>query len=183
MKNRMPIVAGLSWLGIMLVCSGCGTSNVNPAAPRSNTGYVDFYTDSNYSLAWEVKQAEEGSGKMRTVFCEYKPLESPVLRLAAPPGTQTFQVWFMNEVTQGPKKVQVEIENGRITPVHITLTDAGTTSVDRKVYGFRPSAKGYGRGTKIERSESAVYEIGAVPEKPQPYQVKAWMPYFASATK
>src|SRR5690242_17457391 len=78
MKHPMPILAGLA----VLLSPGCGTPNVNPAAPRSNTGYVDFYTDSDYSLAWEVKMAEEGSSKMKTVFCEYKPLESPVLRLA-----------------------------------------------------------------------------------------------------
>jgi hypothetical protein len=89
----------------------------------------------------------------------------------------------MNRVTEGPQSLDVSLEDGKITPVHVTLTSGGKASVDRKVYGFRPSAKGYGRGTKIVTDESAVYKIGAVAESPRTYQQKEQMPYYSAEPK
>jgi len=160
----------------LLCLLGCGTPNVNPSAPRANTGYVDFYTDSPLDLSWEIKCSDQG--ELRTIFSEFEPVPGTILRLAAPPGNHKFEVWVMNRVTEGPQTLDVSVENGKVTPVHVTLTSAGKASVDRKVYGFRPSAKGYGRGTKIVTDESSVYQIGAAAENPQAYQQKERMPYY-----
>jgi hypothetical protein len=181
--TRLKFLTLSSLAAASLAIAGCGTPNVNPPAPRAHTGYVDFYTGTNLSLSWEVKRADKDNGELRTVFLEYKPLEATILRLAVPPGSHRFQVWFMNQATQGPQTVQVEVENGKVTPVHITLTPAGTTTVETKVYGFRPSAKGYGRGTKIESEETGTYQIGAVAEQPRGYGTKEQMPYFVPAPK
>jgi hypothetical protein len=159
---------------------GCGTPNVNPSQPHANTGYVDFYTDSNLELSWEVKQVNEGGGEMQTLFSEFDPVAENILRLAVAPGTHTFQVWFINRVTEGPQSVMATVENGHITPVHVTLEPAGTASVDTKVYGFRPSAKGYGRGTKIVTKDSQVYRINAVAGAALTYQPKERMAYFSA---
>ena len=164
-----------------LVITGCSTPAVNPSKPQTNTGYVDFYTDSPMDLSWEIKRADQG--ELQTVYSEFDPVPGTVLRLAAPPGTHKFEVWVMNRVTEGPQSLDVSLEDGKITPVHVTLTSAGKASVDRKVYGFRPSAKGYGRGTKIVTDESSVYKIGAVAESPRPYQQKEQMPYYAAEPK
>ncbi len=174
-------VAGLSlaWLAL----AGCGTTNVNPPSPRANTGYIDFYTDSDLGLSWEVKRADERTGEMRTVFSEFEPVSGTVLRLAVSPGSYRFQVWFTNRITEGPQTVQVQVADGKVSPVHVTLTPAGATSVDRKVYGFRPSAKGYGRGTKIVSEQNEVFQIGAVAGSPQTYQPKEQMPYWSVAPK
>jgi hypothetical protein len=166
-----------------LAITGCGTSSPNPHSPKANTGYVDFYTDATLDLGWQVKRVDERSGELRTVFSDYQPVEGSTLRLAAPPGTQKFQVWIINRITTGPHDVIVPVENGQVTPVHVTLTPVGTNYVQNKVYGFRPSAKGYGRGTKITREEDQVYQIGTAPEKPQPYRVKEQMPYFQPEPK
>jgi len=160
---------------------GCGTTN--PASPRANTGYVDFFTDSDLGLSWEVKRASQPNGETQTVFSNFKPVEGTVLRLAAPPGKYRFQVWFMNTTTEGPQTVEVQVENGKVSPVHISLNPSGTASVDRKVYGFRPSAKGYGHGTKIKRDESVVYQIGAAAEPLQDYRPKEQMSYFSVDSK
>jgi hypothetical protein len=163
-----------------LLQTGCGTSNVNPAAAHSNTGYVDFYTDSNLGLSWEIKRAAEPGGQMQTVFSEFDPVEGTVLRLSAPPGNYRFQVWFMNQATEGPQTVQVQVENGKITPVHVRLDPAGTSTTQEKIYGFRPSAKGYGRGTKIVTDQNAVYRINASAQPPHAYQTKERMSYFSA---
>src|SRR5215471_12489319 len=165
----------------ILCLTGCSTPAVNPSKPHANTGYVDFYTDSPLDLSWEIKRAEKG--EMQTVYSEFDPVPGTVLRLAAPPGTHKFEVWVMNRVTEGPQSLDVSLEDGKITPVHVSLTPGGKASVDRKVYGFRPSAKGYGRGTKIVTDESSVYKIGATAESSRPYQRKEKMPYYAAEPK
>ena len=166
-----------------LVFSGCSTSNPNPGHPHANTGYVDFYTDSNLELSWQVKAFEKESDELKTVFSQFDPVEGSVLRLAASPGRQRYQVWIVNRVTEGPVFVDVPVENGKVTPVHVTLTPSGTTSVNRKVYGFRPSAKGYGRGTKIVTSGEDVFRLGLTAEPAKPYQTKERMQYWSTGVK
>ena len=170
---------GVTWL----ILGGCSTPNVNPPAPSAHTGYVDFYTDSDMGLSWEVKRADDRTGEMRGLFSEFEPVQGTVLRLAAPPGNHRFQVWFTNQVTEGPQTVQVQVVDGRVTPVHVTLTPVGSTSVERKDYSFRGSTKGYGSGTKIVSGQSEVFQIGAVAGSPQPYGTKEAMPYWSLAPK
>ncbi len=178
--TRMLTVLGVvACLGLL----GCGTTAVNPDKPRANTGYVDFYTDSPLELSWEIKRAEPTGGEMRTLFSKFEPVEGTVLRLAVAPGPQRFSVWVMNRVTDGPQTVDASVEDGKVTPIHVTLGSAGTTSVDRKVYGLRPSAKGYARGTKVVTDESEVYRILAEPAPVRPYQPMQQMPYFSAGSK
>jgi hypothetical protein len=162
-----------------LVFVGCGTANVNPVSPRANTGYVDFYTDSNLALSWEVKRTDESTGKSSIVFSDFKPLQTSVLRLASPPGKYRFQVWFMNKVTDGPEIVEVQIESGKITPVHLTLTAAGSGTVVNRTYGISSYARGYRYGTTVEKQESEMLKISLNAQDARDYEPKERMPYFA----
>jgi hypothetical protein len=173
-------VAGLWVAGLAI--AGCSSPNVNPPAPRAHTGYVDFYTDSSLGLSWEVKRFEPG-GKLKPVFTKFAPVQGTILRLAAPPGRQRFQVWFINITTEGPQAVEVEVKEGQVTPVHVALTAAGTTSVERKNYSYRGSAKGYARGTKITSDQSGVFRIEAAAEAPQPYRPQEQTPYWSAPEK
>ncbi len=167
----------------LIVSAGCSSHNVNPTAPRAHTGYVDFYTDSSMDLSWEVKREAGKAGEMRTVFSEFQPVKGTILRLAAPPGTNHFQVWFINEVTEGPQRVSVPVEEGKVTPVHITLTPAGSTSVENKSYEYRPTARATRRVTRLATGESVTFKIGAVPQGPVEYQTKEQMPYWSLNTR
>jgi len=169
----------LAWLEL----TGCSTPNVNPPAPRDHTGYVDFYTDSDMGLSWDVKRTDGGTGELRAVYSEFKPVQGTILRLAAPPGNHRFQVWFTNQVTEGPQTVQVQVMDGKVTPVHVTLAPAGSTAVERKNYRMGGSAKGYARGTKISSDQSSVFQIGAEAASPQAYGPKESMPYWSLATQ
>ena len=183
----MKQVLRLSALGLVasatLALTGCGTPNPNPSTPHANTGYIDFYTDSNLELSWQVHRFDAQSAELEDVFSKFDPVEGTVLRLASPLGKQRYQVWIVNRVTEGPVFVDVQVENGKVTPVHATLTPSGTTTVDRKVYGFRPSAKGYGRGTKIVVQENEVFRLGLTAETAKPYQTKERMPYWSTEAK
>ncbi len=175
--SQRATVAGL-WL-VWICSTGCSTHDVNPPAPRADTGYVDFYTDSDLGLSWEVKRADDRTGELQTVFSEYKPVVGSILRLAAPPGNHRFQVWFSNQFTEGPQTVQVQVEDGKVTPVHVTLTSAGSTLVREKNYSFRGSAKGYARGTKISTEQGQVFRIGLAAGMPEAYQPKEKKPYWS----
>ncbi len=177
---KAPI--GLIFTLCCLATTGCRSPDSNPNSPRTGSGYIDFYTDASLDLTWEIKRADETTGQLQTVYSEYKPVPGTTLRLVSPPGTYDFQVWISNRVTEGPQSVKVTIEEARVTPVHVTLTPVDSTYIQRKVYGFRPSTKGYGRGTKITSQADEVLQIGAVAEPAQAYRTKEQMPYFRSAT-
>ena len=177
--TRVRHFAVISFLAI----TSCSTPNVNPPSPRANTGYVDFYTDSAVDLSWEVKEAEQSRDKLRTVFSDLNPVEGNTLRLATAPGMHRFEVWFLNLVTEGPQSVEVRVDNGQITPVHVTLTLRGSTSVDQKQYRFGGSAKRYGRGTKFVTEQNQVFQIGVAAQPARPYQPKEQMAYFSPEPK
>jgi len=157
---------------------GCASLNVNPTMPKANIGYVDFFSDSAEDLYWEVRQLNTATSKFEPVFSRLKPIEGRILRLAFAPGRYSLRVTFLNRVIAKPAEVEVEVQDGKITPVRVTLTEAGATSVRTKetsrggtVYG-RP-----GRRTKIGSDEAAMYDISAVAAPPVAYQVKERMAY------
>ncbi len=157
---------------------GCRTANVNPPSPRPHTGYIDFYTDSDLVLSWEVKQWNDRAGKMEKVFSEFAPVTGNTLRLQAAPGNQRFQIWFINRATEGPLPVSLEVQDGKITPVHVGLLQVASALSDTKIYGSRPAARGYGRGVKITTEKEEVYRIEATPQPVLDYQPKERMSYW-----
>lgn len=161
-----------------LMSAGCTTSNVNPPSPRAGTGYVDLYTDANLGLSWEVKRASQ-TGELRTVFGEFKPINGTVLRLATPPGTQRFELWFNNRVTEGPCAFTAQVLDGKVTPVRVSLTPSGSASVLSKGHEYRPTARATRQVTKVTAQDSEVFRIGAVAEPPREYRPQEQMPYFS----
>ena len=163
---------------LLLIAAGCASSNINSPAPRANTGYVDVYSLSDTDLCWNVQVSRASGGDFKTVFSDVKPPESGVLRLAFAPGHHTLRITFLNRVISKPAQVEVEVENGKITPVAVALTGAGATTVVSKqtIIGGSPSLRG-GRQTRVNTDETVMYDISAVPAAPVSYQPKEQMPY------
>ena len=83
------------------------------------------------------------------------------------------QVTFLNRVVSEPGLVEVEVVDGKVTPVHVTLISVGTTSVQRKEQRVGTTVKGYsGRTTKVTNNESVMFRVAAVAAAPLPYQPK-----------
>jgi hypothetical protein len=173
---------GQIWLlGLALAVGflvGCASSNVNPAIPKANTGYADLFTDSAEDLYWEVRQLNPATRQFQPVFSRLKPIEGGILRLAFAPGRYPLRLTFLNRFIAKPTEVEVEVQAGKITPVRVTLIEAGITSVQTKetsrggtIYG-RP-----GRRTKFGSDEAAMYGISAVVAPPVAYQIKERMAY------
>jgi hypothetical protein len=166
---------------LFVLMAGCSSPDVNPRAPRNGTGYVDFYTDVPEELSWDVKCARDQTGEMKQIFSQFEPVAGNILRLAVSPGDHRFQVWFINEVTTGPQTVVVHVESTKVTPVHITLTKAGSASIDNKSYEYRATAHATRRVTRISTAEQQVFQIGAAAATPLDYQPKERMPYFSAS--
>lgn len=168
-------------LGLTLLCliaAGCASGNINSPVPRANTGYVDLYSESDADLCWDVRISHASGANFKTVFSDVKPVEGGVLRLAFVPGHHTLRITFLNRVITKPTLVDVDIENGKVTPVAVTLTEAGSTTVVSKqtIIGGSPSLRG-GRQTKVNSDETVMYDISAVAAAPVSYKPKEQMLY------
>ena len=168
----LPILALAQWV------PGCATQNINPTQARAKTGYVDFYSDPASDLSWEVERFDESEQSYKNVFSELSKSQTGILRLALAPGRHRLQVTFLNRVIVEPAEVEVEVQDGKITPVRVTLSDAGTSQVETKDTSRGGTVYGrYGRRTKIGSEESTRYRISAAANPPVAYQVKERMPY------
>ena len=167
------------WLLFLLAASGlvgCSSLEPNPFTPAANIGYVDFYCETTSDLSWDVYRVD-AKGKTKTAFSQYKPLAGNVLRIPVAPGQQRFRVGIFNRVTEGPEEATVSVQNGKVTPVKVTLVKSGTVTTQDKTYSFRGSAKGYARGTKFSREENPVLAILLEAQPPVAYEQKEKMSY------
>jgi len=161
-----------------LFVTGCASPNVNPPQARANTGYVDFHADPSAGLCWEVARFDGRSQSFQRVFSELKPPRTGVLRLAFAPGRHQFRVTFLNRVIAKPAEVELEVQDGKITPVRVTLIEVGVALVQTRETNRGGTARGrYGRRTKIGSDATAMYSLSAVADAPIPYQLKERTPY------
>lgn len=158
-----------------LMVPGCATQDVNPPQARSNTGYVDFHADPPGELCWEVSRFDDRSQTFRRVFSELKPPPGGVLRLVFAPGLHRLRITFLNRVIAAPTEIEVEVQDGKITPVRITLTEVGTASVETREINSAAKSR-YGQRTKIDSRETIMYKLASTAEPPVGYQPREQMP-------
>lgn len=167
----------LAVIGLLFV-TGCASPNVNPPKARANTGYVDFHAGASDELNWQVSRWDDRSRDFRLVFWDLDPPPAAILRLAFVPGRHRLRVALLNRVITKPVEVEVEVQEGKIVPVRVTLTEAGTTLVTTKEQERGGTAFGrYGRRTKFGSAETTMYDLSAVPAPSVAYQLKEKMPY------
>ena len=171
MQKSATIICLLTLAAAALLFSSCASPNDNPPQARANTGYVDFHADSSPGLSWEVARFDEGTQAFQKVFSDMNPPTGGVLRLAFAPGRHRLRITFLNRVISQPAEMEVEVQDGKITPVHVTLTAAGTALVDRKTQNVGSTAMGrYGLRTKIVSDTTVMYAVAAVADAPVAYQ-------------
>jgi hypothetical protein len=173
MRLRVYIAAVLIALG-----AGCVSPNVDPKGPARHTGYTDFYVDSPEVVCWQVVRMDDPSGEPVNLYEEYEPLEDRILRLAFAPGEYYLRISVLNHVVIDPARVVVDVKDGKITPVRVTLKEVGTTQVETRTVRVGGTYYGrYGRGTKLRLRAYGALKVNAVSLESVPYQTKAGMPY------
>jgi hypothetical protein len=165
-------------VALLTMAFGCASANITAREPKPNTGYVDFYSPTDAELCWDVRDGGASGRHFRTVFSEVKPVDGDVLRLGLAPGRHRLRVTFLNRVVKASAEIEVEIQNGKVIPVAVSLAAAGATTVLSKqtTMGGTPAGRG-GRRTKINSEESAMFDISAVVESAVPYQPRQQMSY------
>jgi hypothetical protein len=103
-------------------------------------------------------------------FYETSPVPGPILRLAFKPGQYQLRVTVLNHAVIAPGVTDVEVQDGRVTPVTVTLLPAGTVLVETKQAHAGGTYYGrYGRRTKISNAEAVNYEVIAESQPPLPF--------------
>ena len=161
-----------------LFAGGCASSNVNPATPRRDTGYVDFYVTDTNDLFWDVTDMNSN----KKVFSEFRPLGGPILRLGFKPGQYRFQVTFLNRVVAVTGTAEAHIRDGMVTPIMVTLLPMDATVVQSRSMDTGRTLYGrYRRRTNIQSNQAVRLKITAKPQSPLPFREKQLMPYFQPA--
>lgn len=167
----------IKWLvllgALVTLVTSCATPNVNPNQARANTGYVDLYADAPDQFAWQVEDFDDSTQSFKRLFSDMKPPPGRILRLALSPGHHRLRVASLNNFTREPAVVEVEVKDGMVTPVHLSLIPDGTGTVVRQEHQVRMTARGYpGHAVNIHKDESVIFRIAAEASAPVPYQVK-----------
>jgi hypothetical protein len=163
-------------VAVAILASACATKDVNPPVPKTKTGYADFYADDDSLLCWQIQRLTGNQARGRILFEEFKPRTNALLRLSFPPGQYRLGVTFLNRAVTHPGIADVAIEDGKITPVRVTLVDTGkalTRVKDVRVGGTFYGR--FGRSTKIRASEGATFRVEAEAQPPVGYQRKERM--------
>ncbi len=182
--NRRLQQPGGMWIALVatgLLGLGCASNNVNPATARSGTGYVDVYAMNDAELSWGIDRLESDGGR-KSVFSEFDPVKESILRLAFKPGHHRLSVTIINRPVLTRGTVEVEVSDGMVTPVSVTLVDVGTGQVLSKQTRVGTAATGrYGRSIWKRSQDTQLFRLQAEAGAPLPYQPKSQMPYAASS--
>ena len=178
MKQRKSLQLLLAVAALALLAPGCATKDVNPPQARAHMGYVDFHAPADEELSWQVGCFDDQTKTFKLLYLEYEPPADGILRLALKPGHYRFQVTIVNRVTSAPAVVEVEIQDGLITPVAFALTAEGVAKVQSRDEGMRNSVKGrYAWKTKYGTKESITFQVATQVGAPISYKAKEWMAY------
>jgi hypothetical protein len=168
------------WVAILamgLLGLGCASNNVNPRTAHRGTGYVDFYARNDTDLSWSIERLES-DGDRKNVFFEFDPLQENILRLAFKPGHHRLSITIINRPILAQGTVELEVGDGQVIPVSVTLADAGTGQVLSKEISVGGTGYGrFGRRTRIRSQETQLLRILAEAGPALPYQTKSQMPY------
>ena len=178
MKHSRTILLVTLLAALSLGVVGCGTRDVNPPQARANIGYVDFYATPAEDLYWQVKRISAPGKRDEIVFSKLQSPAGGILRLSFMPGHHHLKVRILNRVIAEPLEIEVEVAEGKITPVCVTLTPAGTTYVETRQESYGGTAKGrVGQRVKYGTDETIRYDLTANVEAPRDYQPKERMSY------
>lgn len=174
-NTMKSLILCLLAVAIMLAAGGCASLNVNPLVAKPGMGYVDFYCDDADGLYWDITDTKTG----KKVFYDFNPFNEQILRVALAPGHYQLNINVLNHVVNQSATTDVEVLEGKITPITVTLAPAGSetvrttsTQVGGTYYGR------YGRNTRITTTQSTSFDILAEPRPQLPYQPKEQMSYF-----
>lgn len=159
--------------GLLLFAAGCASTDVNPAAARAGRGYVDFYTQPRTESWWKVDVFQTATQTYKPFAAEFNGPAGGIYRVEAPPGRYKIRVSFVNRFVESPAGLEVEVQDGKVTPVEVTLANAGTGQ--RRVVEDRA---GGSLRNKVTDQPDTIWRISATARPPVSYTPKAATSYW-----
>jgi len=171
----MKQIALASWLSVVLLgfVTGCATRDVNPPATRAGRGYVDLYTVPKTEAWWKVDVFDPGRQDYKEFTAQFKAPGEGIFRVEARPGRHKARISFVNQAIEAPAEIEVEVREGMITPIQVTLDKAGSTYV--RVAEDR--ARDVHRN-KVTDYQQQRWRISAAAQPPVPYTPKGKTAYW-----
>ena len=126
--KRPAIAIGMVGLLLGFVC-GCATPDVNPPTARTGRGYVDLYTMPKSEVWWKVDVFDPGRQGYKEFTAQFKAPGEGIFRVEARPGRHKARISFVNQAIEAPAEIEVEVREGMITPVKVTLEQGDSTYV------------------------------------------------------
>ena len=125
-RCRQPIkrIAVAGWLPALLLgfSCGCATPDTDPPSARVGRGYVDLYTVPRTEAWWKVDVFDPHRQSYKEFTAQFKAPGEGVFRVEARPGGHKARISFVNQAIEAPAEVEVEVRDGMITPVQVTLS-------------------------------------------------------------
>src|SRR5262245_24620048 len=116
-----------SVLGMLCILNGCSTTTKTSEKPVPGAGFVDIYTVPDVpGLAWDVQRYDPNKKRHILVYSEVQATSTGRLRVTLPVGHHDLRVAFLNRVLLRPAEVEIEVMEGKVTPVKLTLEGSGT---------------------------------------------------------
>jgi hypothetical protein len=175
--RRRPSPGLTAQLVIFILAStiwpGCASHNVDPPVARAQTGYIDIFDPEGRALSWEIRDVRG----QRSLYTEYKA-KSEIVRLALPPGSYALKITVLNAAISNPATSEVQVVDGKVTPVRVRLLENGTTQVESK-HTQVPGR--YTRRTKITVDETQNFRLEAEALPSIAYSPKEQVPYALKA--
>ena len=157
-------------IALVFVTGGCRTADVNPPAAKAGNGYVDFYAEDTNGLCWQIRVIKKNQVQGRTLLQEFRARTNDVVRLAFLPGQYRFGISFLNRAIIESGSAEVRVEEGKITPVRVTLVETGKAMIENRGERIGASYARTGRSTKVRASEGATFRVEADPQESVPYR-------------
>lgn len=176
-RRVWPVLPSIAIAILITACATSKPKDVNPVAPASKKGYVDFYTSTPSDLSWDISRMNERTGRFVPLFSQYAPHHG-ILRIPVDPGHVRLRINIFNRIIEQPAEVDLEVREGMITAVRLDFSEEGTASFATKNVSGGGNAYGkFGKRIRIQAEEKITYTISAAAAAPIPYQRKEVMSY------
>jgi hypothetical protein len=170
--KQLTLTQGFAVLLLGFAC-GCATSDVDPAAARAGRGYVDLYTVPKTDAWWKVDVFDPRRQGYKEFTAQFKAPAEDILRVQAKPGSHKARISFVNQAIEAPAEVEVEVREGMITPIKVTLEKGDTTyvrSVDDRARDIHRN--------KVSDYQQQRWKISAAAQPPVSYTPKSQTAYW-----
>jgi hypothetical protein len=134
---------------------------------------VDFYTVPKAEAWWKVDVFDPSRQDYKEFTAQFKAPGAGIFRVEARPGRYKARISFVNQPVEAPAEAEVEVREGLITPVRVTLNKGDSTHVrvvdDRARDAHRNKVRDY---------QQQRWQISAVAQPPVPYTPKERTAYW-----